>query len=110
MSMLFCDIRGFTSITEGMPPGEVIDMLNEHMTALTELAYEHGGIVDKFISNVIMVLFGAPGHTGSDGLQAVQYTQAMLQRRRGLNQTSKHSLEMGIGIATGSVVAGCIGQ
>jgi class 3 adenylate cyclase len=110
VSMLFCDIRGFTSITEGMPPGEVIDMLNEHMTALTELAYEHGGIVDKFVGDLIMVLFGAPRSTGSDGLQAVQCAQAMLQRRRELNLTSRHSLEMGIGIATGSVVAGCMGS
>ncbi len=110
VSMLFCDIRGFTAITEGMPPGEVIEMLNEHMTALTELAYEHGGIVDKFVGDLIMVLFGAPRSTGSDGLQAVQCAQAMLQRRRELNLTSRHSLEMGIGIATGSVVAGCMGS
>jgi class 3 adenylate cyclase len=110
VSMLFCDIRGFTAITEGMPPGEVIEMLNEHMTALTEVSYEHGGIVDKFVGDLIMVLFGAPRSTGSDGLQAVQCAQAMLQRRRELNQTSRHSLEMGIGIATGSVVAGCMGS
>jgi class 3 adenylate cyclase len=110
VSMLFCDIRGFTAITEGMPPADVIEMLNEHMTALTDVAYEHGGIVDKFVGDLIMVLFGAPRSTGSDGLQAVQCAQAMLQRRRELNQTSKHSLEMGIGIATGSVVAGCMGS
>lgn len=110
VSMLFCDIRGFTAITEGMPPAEVIEMLNEHMTALTDVAYEHGGIVDKFVGDLIMVLFGAPRSTGSDGLQAVQCAQAMLERRRELNQTSKHSLEMGIGIATGSVVAGCMGS
>lgn len=110
VSMLFCDIRGFTAITEGMPPADVIEMLNEHMTALTDVAYEHGGIVDKFVGDLIMVLFGAPRSTGSDGLQAVQCAQAMLERRRELNQTSKHSLEMGIGIATGTVVAGCMGS
>ena len=110
VSMLFCDIRGFTTITEGMPPAEVIEMLNEHMTALTDVAYEHGGIVDKFVGDLIMVLFGAPRSTGSDGLRAVQCAQAMLQRRSALNQTSRHSLEMGIGIATGSVVAGCMGS
>jgi class 3 adenylate cyclase len=110
VSMLFCDIRGFTAITEGMRPADVIDMLNEHMTALTDIAYEHGGIVDKFVGDLIMVLFGAPRSTGSDGLRAVQCAQAMLQRRGELNQTSKHSLEMGIGIATGAVVAGCMGS
>ncbi|MFM7605502.1 MAG: adenylate/guanylate cyclase domain-containing protein [Prosthecobacter sp.] len=110
VSMLFCDIRGFTAITEGMRPADVIEMLNEHMTALTDIAYEHGGIVDKFVGDLIMVLFGAPRSTGSDGLRAVQCAQAMLQRRRELNQTSKHSLEVGIGIATGAVVAGCMGS
>lgn len=110
VTMLFCDIRGFTAITENMPPAEVIELLNEHMTALTEVAYEHGGIVDKFVGDLIMVLFGAPISTGEDPVRAVQCALSMLQMRRRLNQTSKHSLEVGIGIATGSVVAGCMGS
>jgi class 3 adenylate cyclase len=110
VTMLFCDIRGFTAITEGMQPGELIEMLNEHMTALTEVAYEHGGIVDKFVGDLIMVLFGAPMSTGSDAARAVQCAQEMLKKRRELNQTCKHPLEVGIGIATGSVVAGCMGS
>ena len=110
VSMLFCDIRGFTSITENMEPAEVIELLNEHMTALTDVAYKHGGIVDKFVGDLIMVLFGAPVSTGADALSAVQCALSMLQVRRHLNQTSKHSLEVGIGLATGSVVAGCMGS
>lgn len=110
VTMLFCDIRGFTSLTENMQPAEVIDLLNEHMTALTEVAYEHGGIVDKFVGDLIMVLFGAPVSTGKDAAQAVQCALRMLQVRRKLNGTSRHSLEMGIGIATGPVVAGCMGS
>ncbi|MFN0075893.1 MAG: adenylate/guanylate cyclase domain-containing protein [Prosthecobacter sp.] len=110
VTMLFCDIRGFTAITENMPPAEVIELLNEHMTALTEVAYEHGGIVDKFVGDLIMVLFGAPVSTGADAAHAVQCALRMLQVRRHLNQTSKHSLEVGIGLATGSVVAGCMGS
>lgn len=110
VSMLFCDIRGFTAITENMEPAEVIELLNEHMTALTDVAYKHGGIVDKFVGDLIMVLFGAPVSTGADALSAVQCALSMLQVRRQLNQTSKHSLEVGIGLATGSVVAGCMGS
>jgi class 3 adenylate cyclase len=110
VSMLFCDIRGFTAITENMEPAEVIELLNEHMTALTDVAYKHGGIVDKFVGDLIMVLFGAPISTGADALSAVQCALSMLQVRRTLNQTSKHSLEVGIGVATGSVVAGCMGS
>lgn len=110
VSVLFCDIRGFTALTEKMPPHEVIELLNEHMTALTKLAYEHGGIVDKFVGDLIMVLFGAPVTTGHDTLRAVECAQAMIRIRRELNLTSRHPLEIGIGIATGSVVAGCMGS
>ena len=110
VSMLFCDIRGFTAMTENMPPAEIIELLNEHMTALTDVSYEYGGIVDKFVGDLIMVLFGAPTSTGSDAARAVQCAQAMMQVRRELNETSRHSLEMGIGIATGNVVAGCMGS
>lgn len=110
VTMLFCDIRGFTAITENMPPADVIDLLNEHMTALTDVAYRHGGIVDKFVGDLIMVLFGAPLSTGEDAQRAVQCAQDMLRVRRELNEVSRHSLEVGIGLATGSVVAGCMGS
>ncbi|MCB1276107.1 adenylate/guanylate cyclase domain-containing protein [Prosthecobacter sp.] len=110
VTMLFCDIRGFTAITENMEPAEVIDLLNEHMTALTDVAYQHGGIVDKFVGDLIMVLFGAPVSTGEDAARAVQCALSMLRVRRELNQVSKHSMEVGIGLATGSVVAGCMGS
>ena len=110
VSVLFCDIRGFTAITEGMPPREVIDMLNEHMTALTDVAYQHGGIVDKFVGDLLMVLFGAPTSSGNDAASAVHCACDMLARRRELNETSAHPLEIGIGIATGTVVAGCMGS
>lgn len=110
VTMLFCDIRGFTALTENMPPADVIDLLNEHMTALTDVAYQHGGIVDKFVGDLIMVLFGAPQSTGEDAVRAVQCALNMLRVRRELNGVSKHSLEVGIGLATGSVVAGCMGS
>lgn len=110
VTMLFCDIRGFTALTENMPPADVIELLNEHMTALTDVAYQHGGIVDKFVGDLIMVLFGAPQSTGEDAVRAVQCALSMLAVRRKLNGVSKHSLEVGIGLATGPVVAGCMGS
>jgi class 3 adenylate cyclase len=110
VTMLFCDIRGFTALTEYMKPHDVIELLNEHMTALTEVAYAHGGIVDKFVGDLIMVLFGAPVSTGNDAQRAVECAQAMMARRRELNGTSKHPLEIGIGLASGNVVAGCMGS
>lgn len=109
-AVLFCDIRGFTALTEKMPPHEVIELLNEHMTALTDAAYRHGGIVDKFVGDLIMVLFGAPRSTGQDSLCAVRCAWEMLALRRRLNESSAQPLEIGIGIATGSMVAGCMGS
>lgn len=110
VTMLFCDIRGFTALTEKMPPHDVIALLNEHMTALTEVAYAHGGTVDKFVGDLIMVLFGAPEDTEEDTVRAVKCAKAMQVRRHELNATAKHPLETGIGLATGMVVAGCMGS
>lgn len=110
VTMLFCDIRGFTALTEKMPPHEVIELLNEHMTTLTQIAYDHGGIVDKFVGDLIMVLFGAPLSSGNDSQNAVTCAQAMFKARREQNTRCRHPLEMGIGIASGSVIAGCMGS
>jgi class 3 adenylate cyclase len=110
VTMLFCDIRGFTALTEHMSPHEVIELLNEHMTALTEISYSHGGIVDKFVGDLIMVLFGAPLGGTNDPQRAVDCARAMISRRREMNATSRHPLEIGIGLASGTVVAGCMGS
>jgi class 3 adenylate cyclase len=110
VTMLFCDIRGFTALTERMPPHEVIELLNDHMTALTEVAYAFSGTVDKFVGDLIMVLFGAPEGTQEDTVRAVKCAQAMQSRRHEMNATARHPLEIGIGLATGTVVAGCMGS
>ncbi|MFN0077562.1 MAG: adenylate/guanylate cyclase domain-containing protein [Prosthecobacter sp.] len=109
-SVLFCDIRGFTALTEGMPPQEVIAMLNEHMTALTRVVHAHHGVVDKFVGDLIMAIFGAPKSYGDDTRLAVDCALEMLAVRRRMNETTKHRIEMGIGVATGEMVAGCMGS
>lgn len=110
VSMLFCDIRGFTALTEDMPPTEVIAMLNEHMTAMNRIVHEHYGVVDKFVGDLIMAVFGAPKSYGNDALHAVKCALEMMTERRRLNATTRHAFEIGIGIATGEVVAGCMGS
>jgi class 3 adenylate cyclase len=110
VSVLFCDIRGFTSLSEQLPPHDVIELLNHHMTALTEVAYQYGGTVDKFVGDMIMILFGAPESSDNDAQHAVRCALAMRQTRNQLNSQSQFPLEIGIGIATGSVVAGCMGS
>jgi len=109
-SVLFCDIRGFTALTEGMPPQEVIKLMNDHMTAMTRVVHAHHGVVDKFVGDLIMAIFGVPKSYGDDTRLAVDCALEMLAVRRRLNATAKQRMEMGIGIATGEMVAGCMGS
>ncbi len=110
VSVLFCDIRGFTSLTAPMEPGEIIALLNEHMSVLTAIVHEHGGVVDKFVGDMIMALFGAPSAHGDDAKRSVQCAQRMIQCRDELNAHGQWQVHVGIGIATGTVVAGCMGS
>ena len=110
ISVLFCDIRGFTALTQNMPPAEVIEMLNEHMTALICVVKEHRGMLDKFVGDMLMAIFGAPVRYGNDTLNAARCALRLVRVREELNQTSRHKLPIGISLATGTVVAGCMGS
>ncbi|MBN8247297.1 MAG: HAMP domain-containing protein [Verrucomicrobia bacterium] len=110
VTMLFCDIRGFTAHTENMAPAEVIEFLNEHMTALTRVVKAHHGVLDKFVGDLLMALFGAPVSRGQDALDGARCALEILSVRNGLNTVSRHRLQVGIGVATGEVVAGCMGS
>ncbi len=110
VSVLFCDIRGFTALTQGMPPMEVIALLNEHMSALTTVVYECNGVVDKFVGDLIMAIFGAPKSYENDASNAVRCALRMVEERRRLNLISMHPINVGIGVATGTVVVGCMGS
>ena len=110
VSILFCDIRGFTALTQGMSPEQVISLLNEHMTALTKVVHEHRGVVDKFVGDLLMAVFGAPKSYGGDAERAVRCAVRMLEARAALNQRAAQKIQVGIGLATGEVVAGCMGS
>jgi class 3 adenylate cyclase len=110
ISVLFCDIRGFTALTQSMPPAEVIAMLNEHMTALTAVVKAHHGVLDKFVGDLLMAVFGAPVRHENDAGNAARCALALLAARTELDRTSRHQLPIGIGVASGTVVAGCMGS
>jgi class 3 adenylate cyclase len=110
VTIVFCDIRGFTARTEGMPPGDVVQLLNEHMTALAGVVHAHGGVVDKYMGDALMALFGAPRTTSADAANAVRAAWGMVQAREGLNRHSARPIQVGIGVASGLVVAGCMGS
>jgi class 3 adenylate cyclase len=110
VTVLFCDVRTFTARTQGMPPNQVIELLNTHMTGLTRVVFEHHGFVDKFVGDLIMAVFGAPTNHEHDAANAVACARRMLEVRREMNRAAEHPLEVGIGLATGEVVAGLMGS
>jgi class 3 adenylate cyclase len=110
VGILFCDIRGFTTLTERMDPADVITMVNEHMTLLTEVAYAHGGTIDKFVGDLIMVTFGAPKTGTDDAQRMVRCAHAMVAARARANAGASRPIEIGVGCAFGPVVAGCMGS
>jgi len=110
VGVLFCDIRGFTSLTEGKEPRDVIALLNAHMTLLTDVAYAHGGTVDKFVGDLIMVTFGAPKTGIDDAVRMARCALAMVEARARANEGSAEPIRIGVGCAYGRVVAGCMGS
>jgi class 3 adenylate cyclase len=109
-AVVFCDIRGFTAMTDGMAPGEVIDMLNDHMTAMTRVIHEHGGVVDKFVGDLVMAVFGAPISRDDDTDRSAACATAMIRTRAEMNAATGHPVEIGIGLAAGEIVAGLMGS
>jgi len=109
VTVIFCDIRGYTALSAGRDPREVIAILNEHMGALTRVVYRWHGVINQFAGDAIMILFGAPTTHGQDAQNAVHCALEMITERERLNAQSDEPLGIGIGIATGTVVAGCIG-
>lgn len=109
VSVIFCDIRGYTELTTDMKPVAVLELLNAHMGAMTCIVHEHRGVVHKFAGDGLMILFGAPKAYGDDAIDAVRCAMAMMQERQRLNTSSSKPLRMSVGIATGEVVAGCLG-
>lgn len=114
VTVLFTDIRGYTALSRRIDVGQVVELLNEHFTAVSEIIFEYGGTLDKFIGDSVMAVFGSPFASGSDARHAVlaaQDIQAMMARRNQLAaQTGLPAFEIGIGINTGNVISGNIGS
>jgi len=113
-TVLFSDIRRFTSIAEALPPQETVAMLNEYFTAMVEVVFAHGGMLDKYIGDALMAVFGTPVANIADADNALSVATEMIRelaafnRRRG--ETRLEPIEIGIGIATGDVLAGSLGS
>ncbi len=114
VTVLFSDIRDFTRFCERHAPNEVLDLLNRYLTHMSDSVEVHGGVVDKYIGDAIMALFGAPVFHPESPQQAVNCALEMLSELRLLNEElakdGLQPLSIGIGINTGKVVAGNMGS
>lgn len=109
VTVMFCDIRQYTALTLGREPEEVIELLNQHLSAMAKVVQQHGGVINQFAGDAVMALFGAPASYGDDTERAVRCARAMVAERERLNVHVDVPLQVGIGIASGRMVAGCIG-
>jgi adenylate cyclase len=114
VSILFTDIRSFTTISERMDPQQLVGLLNEYFTEMVGIVMQEDGVVDKYIGDAIMAVFGAPVPKAEDPVNAVRAAVRMRRALVGLNRSLEGrgmpALRTGIGIHTGVVVAGNIGS
>ena len=114
LTIFFSDVRGFTALSERIEPEELVDRLNEYLSAMTELVFKHGGTLDKYIGDAIMVFFGDPVHQEDHAQRAVRMALEMRDKLHELQAdwSLRHEepLTIGMGIATGYVTVGDIGS
>lgn len=119
LTVLFSDIRGFTSISEKLSPEELVRLLNEYLSEMTDIVMKNRGLLDKYIGDAVMAVFGAPRHYPEHPVMACRVGLQMISCLKDLNaqwQTQDWdgkrppALEIGVGINTGPMVAGNMGS
>jgi adenylate cyclase len=115
VSIIFSDIRGFTTLSEKLAPEDVVALLNPYLEAMSEVIYKHGGTVDKYEGDAIIAFFGEPVHFPDHAVRALR---ASLDMRKALEQLRDKwakegrpsQIEMGIGVNSGEVFVGMVGS
>lgn len=114
ITMLFSDIRGFTTMSDGKPAQEIVNTLNEYFEVMVDVLFRYSGTLDKFVGDEIIGLFGAPIAIDDAPFKAVSCALAMLKALDEFNHTRKSEnlseIRIGIGINTGNVITGSIGS
>ncbi|MBR2525828.1 adenylate/guanylate cyclase domain-containing protein [bacterium] len=114
VTVLFADIRGFTSMSEKLEPDEISVILNEYFTALEPIISSYNGVINKFIGDAIMAIFGEPIQDKDHAVNAVKCANAMLLKVQELQkkwiEEGKPKIEIGVGINTGEAFVGNIGS
>ena len=114
LSVLFSDIRGFTTISEGMTPVELVSLLNEYLTVMTDVVFKYDGTLDKYMGDAIMAIYGAPFEQQNHPASACHSALEMMEDLKKLNEKwlneGKKPLDIGIGINTGNMMVGNMGS
>ncbi len=115
ITVLFSDIRGFTTMSETSSPEKIVEMLNVHFTVMADIILKHNGTIDKYIGDAIMAFWGAPVITDDHAERAVLAGQEMIEGLKEVNRILKergfeHEIKIGIGINTGVATIGNIGS
>jgi adenylate cyclase len=112
-TVVFCDIRGFTTLSERLTPEQVVSLLNEFYTTAIETTFKHDGTLDKFLGDAVMCVFGAPiahpDHTARAVKTAIDMRTALTELSKRRSMRGLDPFEVGIGVALGEVVAGTVG-
>jgi adenylate cyclase len=113
-AVFFSDVRGFTALSESMEPEQVVEMLNEYMSRMVSIIRSHGGVVDKYVGDAIMALWGVPITGHEDSYKAVRACLAMREDLAKLNEIrmsrGQPVLKIGMGLNRGPLIAGNIGS
>jgi adenylate cyclase len=113
VTVVFCDVRGFTPLSERLTPEEVVALLNDFYTLMIEITFKHDGTLDKFLGDAVMAVFGAPIAHPDHSIRAVRTALAMQDGLLTLNERrvalGKVPITAGIGISAGEAVAGTVG-
>ena len=114
VTVMFADIRGFTSLTERLAPVDMVALMNEYFERVSNIIFAHDGTLDKYIGDAVMALWGAPLGTDDDEIQAVRAGMEMQEAITAFNkereETGDEPIGVGIGIATATVIAGYVGS
>jgi class 3 adenylate cyclase len=113
VTVLFADIRHFTELSQNIPPTELIKLLNQYMTIMSKVVDEYEGVIDKYVGDEVMALFGAPLSSVESAHRAVECALAMVKEVHEYNlahkKENKVAFDIGVGVHTGVVVAGNMG-
>lgn len=112
-TVMFCDIRGFTALVESRPPEEIIELLNTYYTLMFAAINGHGGVVNQMIGDGLMAIFGAPQPLQAAGqcalLAAAEMVEMVAQFSAEQRAVGRPEIQIGVGVASGDVVAGYTG-